>query len=148
MSATIHTMPPRVPFAPAHVAGVPAGARADADSIGAAAFALAHLAGENWDQMTPSRLDEYRRLAVLAVCLASPESVRLACYHIEHVRACSLPGASMANETPQQRLRHVEAIAIGLRMAADALYGLRPVPHAHAVALMEQDELQRTQRVW
>ena len=82
------------------------------------------------------------------MCLASPESARLACYHIEDVRARALPGASLANETPRQRLRCVEALAIGLRMAADALYGLRPVPHANAVALMYQDEKQRGKGAW
>ena len=78
MSANVIPMPtPRPPLF-AHPAGVDL--VPDPELVGAAAYALASLAGEDWNRMTPTRLQEYREWATFAATCAQPEGLRLAAY--------------------------------------------------------------------
>jgi len=135
MSATILPMraqkPALVCAHPGGVALVP-----DPDLLGAAAYAIASLAGEDWNRMTPSKLDEYRAWALLAAsCGQSSEGLRMAAYSVGKT---SEP--AFVDMPAVVRRSYVDRMMGAIRGAALRVHGVcNPQAHADLVALMKQD---------
>lgn len=133
MSATVIPMPvARSLFShPAGVNLVP-----DPELVGAAAYALASLAGEDWTRMTPTTLEEYRMFALLAAtCAGSPNGLRLAAYSVgktsEH---------GFTDMPPVVRRGVVDRLMGAIRGAALRVHGVsNPQAHADLLTLMDRD---------
>ena len=132
MSATVIPMPvARSLFShPAGVNLVP-----DPELVGAAAYALASLAGVDWTRMTPSQLEEFRMWAILAASCAQPQGLRLAAYSLGKT---SEP--AFLDMPPVVRRGVVDRLMGALRGAALRVHGVsNPKAHADLLTLMDQD---------
>ncbi len=133
MSATVLPMPsPRPPLF-SHPAGV--NLVPDPELVGAAAFALASLAGVDWNTMTPTQLEEFRMWAIHAATCAHPQGLRLAAYSVgktsEH---------GFVDMAPVVRRGVVDRLMGALRGAALRVHGVsNPKAHADLLTLMDQD---------
>lgn len=132
MSANVLPMPAKRSLF-AHPAGVPL--VADPVLVDAAAYALASLAGEDWNAMTPVKLADYRAWATLAATCASPEGLRLVAYSVG--KTCQ---QSFTDAAPVVRRGLVDELMGAIRGAASRVSGVsNPDAHAALVALIEQD---------
>ena len=140
MSATVIPMPtPRPLFAhPDGVDLVP-----DPELVGAAAFALASLAGEDWTRMTPARLQTYREFATLAaVCAQSPEGLQLVAYSLG--KTAEYGFTDMPTVVRRSR---VDALMGAVRGAALRVSGVsNPDAHATLLTLIDQDDVAAERR--
>lgn len=133
MSASVIAMPaPRPPLF-SHPAGVPL--VPDPQLVGAAAYALASLAGEDWTRMSPAKLDEYRMWAVLAATCAKPEGLCLVAYSMGKTTE-----RAFVDMPAVVRRSVVDRIMGALRGAALRVHGvMNPKAHADLLTLIDQD---------
>ena len=117
--------PPAVPLVP------------DPQLVDAAAYAIASLAGVDWNEMTPSRLDEFRALGKLAATCSTPDGLRLVAYSI--AKTCD---AEVFVAMPVGLRRSLaEKVMAAVRGAALRVHGVsNPGTHAELVALIAQDQ--------
>ena len=96
-------------------------------TVGAAAYALAEINGEDWGRMTAVRFLEYCELAELAARLANPDSRLDMAYVIEADRILAEHGPSrLADLTPLERRQRALRTSMGLKRAARAAAGTDP----------------------
>lgn len=137
MSATVIPMRPPVVKPGQSLCAHPDGVTLvpEPELVGAAAYAIATLAGEDWNRMTPSKLQEYREWATLAaMCGKDAGQLRLVGY------AMAREDDEFPNWQPQHRRTVVERLMRGLRAAALRMAGVaNPGTQRALVALIEQD---------
>jgi hypothetical protein len=136
-------LPRRGAFAEArHPSGVPGDLSRSTDVISHAAAAIAELAGEDLERITPERLDEFRQWALLAATLAHPDGRMMAAYHVERARLEleRRPPGAFEVMGRDARLAAAHRILVSIRAAARFIFGVgSPLVHDQVAAQLAAD---------